>query len=188
MNRQLTEQEKRTIRWGTALVVIYLACYYGSSVWKYFDARRLAYQARVEQARAMGQKIAPYQEKVLVVKKMMEDFHLDPAKLKRATLVAEASAAIQKAAAGGGVGLGPIREAPGRPSTKEVASIQLEGSGKIPAVMGLLHTLESLGYPLVIDSLQFSSDPRNPMALKVSMTIVVLDYEAWKKKEEIPNA
>jgi hypothetical protein len=142
----------------------------------------------VEEARAMRAEIAPYQEKVLVVKKMMEDFHMDPARLKRSSVVAEASAAIQKAAADAKVGAGAIHESAGRPSTKEVAAIQFEGTGQIPAVMGLLHNLESLGYPLVIDTLQLTSDPRNPTAIKVSMTIVILDFEAWKKKEEKPNA
>jgi hypothetical protein len=188
MNRPLTDQEKRTIRWGTVVVVIYLALFFGRSVWQSMDARRAEYQARVQEARALSQVIAPYQEKVLVAKKMMEDFHLDPAKLKRSSVVADASAAIQKAAAAGGVGVGPIRESPGRLSTREIASISFEGTGPIPAILALLHNLESLGYPLVIDTLQFSPDPHNPSAIKVNLTIVVLDFDAWKKKEEKPNA
>jgi hypothetical protein len=48
--------------------------------------------------------------------------------------------------------------------------------------------MQTLGFPVVIDTLQLSADPRNPAALKVSMTILVLDFEAWKKKEGTPNA
>jgi hypothetical protein len=188
MKRPLSDHEKRTIRVGAILVAVYLALFFGRPVWKHFAARTAAYQAQVAQARSMRQVIESYQDKVLVVKKMMEDFHLDPAALKRATLVAETSAAIQKAASAGGMETGPIRESSGRSSAKEAATIQFEGSGPAPAVLALLHNLQTLGFPVVIDTLQLNADPRNPAALKVSMTILVLDFEAWKKKEGTPNA
>jgi hypothetical protein len=188
MNRPLTNQEKRTIRLGAILVSVYLVLFFGRLTWKYFDARRAEYRERVQEAQNLRREIAPYQDKVMIAKKLMEDFHIDPLKLHRSSVVAEASAAIQQAATAGGIEAGPIRESPGRPSTKEVASIQFEGSGPIPSVMALLHNLESLGYPLIIDTLQFSADPRKPNAVKVNMTIVVLDFEAWKKKEATPNA
>jgi hypothetical protein len=188
MKRALTDQEKRTIRIGAALAALYLALFFGKSVWKPFAARAADYQAQVAQARSMRQVVESYQDKVLVVKKLMEDFHMDPATLQRATLVAETSAAIQKAANADGLQTGPIREASGRSSAKEAATIQFEGSGPVPAVLALLHNLQTLGFPVVIDTLQLSADPKNPIALKVSMTILVLDFEAWKKKEEAPNA
>ena len=106
---------------------------------------------------------------------------MDPAKLSRTSVVAEASAAIQKAAMGGGIQLGPVRESPARPSSKELASMQIEGMGPVPAVMGMLSRLESVGYPLIIDSVQLTSDMR-PGQLKVSLTILILDFEQWKKE------
>jgi hypothetical protein len=188
MKRPLTDQEKRTIRVGAILVAVYLTLFFGRSVWKHFETRTAAYQAQVAQARSMRQVIESYQDKVLVVKKLMEDFHLDPATLKRASLVAETSAALQKAAGAVGVQAGAIRESSGRSSAKEAATIQFEGSGPVPAILALLHNLQTFGFPVVIDTLQLSADPRNPMALKVSMTILVLDFEAWKTKEGTPNA
>jgi hypothetical protein len=188
MKRALTDREKRTIRLGAAGVAVYLALFFGWSGWRLVETRRADYRARVLEARAMRREIESYQDKVLVVKKLMEEFHLDPATLKRATLVAETSAAIQKAAGAGGIEAGPIRESAGRSSAKEAASIQFEASGRVPAVLALLHQMQSLGFPLVIDTLQISADPRNPTSLKVSMTILVLDFEAWKKKEAAPNA
>ena len=188
MNRPLTEHEKRTIRLGTIVVVIYLALFFGRPAWTFFETRRADYQARVLQARAMRREIESYQDKILVVKKLMEDFHMGPATLKRATLVAETSAALQKAASAGGIVTGPIRESPGRASAREAASIQFEGSGPVPAVMALLHNMQNLGFPVVIDTLELTSDPRNPSALKVSLTILVLDFEAWKGKGATPNA
>ncbi len=117
----------------------------------------------------------------------MEEFHLDPAKLSKASAVAEASSAIQKAAAAGGVQGGPIRESPGRSSSKELASIKLEGSGQLPAVTSFLHRLESVGSPLIIDSVQITPDNMRPGMIKLSLTIIILDFEQWKNGE-IPNA
>jgi hypothetical protein len=103
-------------------------------------------------------------------------------------VVAEASAAIQQAARAEKVVVGPIREMAGRPSAKEAGAIQFEGNGPIAAVLGLLHDLDHIGFPIIIDTIQITSDPRMPNGLKMSLTIVVLDFDAWKPKEEKPHA
>ena len=184
MNRQLTPKEQRTIRIAAVCVVIYLALFYGPAGWNYFTARREAYDKLVQQARDLRAVIKPYETKIETATNLMDHFHMDPVKLNRTSVMAEASAAIQKAAASEGVGVGPIRETPGRPSAKEAGTIQFEGGGPITAVMGLLHHMDRVGFPVIIDNLQMSSDPRMPNGLKVSMTIVVLDFDAWKTKEE----
>jgi hypothetical protein len=51
-------------------------------------------------------------------------------------------------------------------------------------VLDLLHNIDRIGFPVIIDAVQFSSDPRMPNGLKVNLTIVVLDFDAWKPKEE----
>jgi hypothetical protein len=183
--RTLTNREKRSIRFGAAAVAIYLLLFGGLQVWKYFGKRHSDYQQLVRQAEALKQEVRVYEDRSLVAKKMMEGFHMDPAKLLRATVVADASAAIQKAAMGGGVQLGPVRESPARPSSKELASMQLEGTGPVPAVMGLLSRLESIGFPLIIDTVQLTPDMK-PGHLKVSLTILILDFEQWKKEGQ-PN-
>jgi hypothetical protein len=185
--KPLTVRDKRTIRLGAMAAAVYLALFFGWKGWGFFQTRRADYEARLAEARAVRQEIESYQDKALVVKKLMEDFHLDPARLKRATLVAETSAALQKACAGG-IQAGPIRESAGRSSLREAATIQFEATGPVPAIMAMLHNLQSLGYPIVIDTLQLTADPRNPSALKASMTILVLDFDAWKKKEGAPHA
>ena len=83
----------------------------------------------------------------------------------------------------GGVQLGPIRESAARPSAKELASIQLEGNGPVPALLTFLHRLETLGYPLILDSVQISSDPTRPGMIKLNLTIIILDFEQWKTEE-----
>ena len=65
--------------------------------------------------------------------------------------------------------------------------MQLEGTGPIPAVMTLLHRLETLGYPLIVDSVQITGDPTKPGMVKLNLTIIILHFEAWKSPE-VPNA
>jgi hypothetical protein len=188
MNRPLTIQEKRTIRIAAVCVAGYLVLFYGFAGQNYFSTRRTDYLKLVQQAQDLRDVIQPYQEKIGTVTNLMDRFRLDPAKLDHSSVVAQASAAIQQAAASGGVGLGTIRETPARVSAKEAGSIQFEGSGPAPAVLGFLHNLERVGFPVIVDSVQFTSDPRAPNAIKVNLTIVVLDFDAWKAKEEKPNA
>jgi hypothetical protein len=137
-------------------------------------------------AQRLKRDLQPYENRILLAQKLKENFRMEPEKLSRASVVAEASAAIQKAAGSIKVQLGQVRESAARPSAKELVSMQLEGSGPVPAVMTFLHRLETLGYPVVIDSLQISGDAR-PGMIKLSLTIVILDFEQWKK-EEMPNA
>ena len=101
--------------------------------------------------------------------------------------MAEASAAIQKAGQGGGIQFAQIRESPGRASAKELGSMQLEGMGPLPAVMGLLHRLGSLGYPLILDSVQINPINQPPGMVKLNLTVIILDFEQWKNVEA-PNA
>ncbi len=187
MNRPLTPKEKRTIRIAAVCVGIYLALFYGPGLRNYLTARRQACDKLAQQARDLRDLIKPYQEKIATATNLMDRFRMDPVKLKRTSVVAEASAAIQQAAAAEKVVVGPIRETPGRPSAKEAGSIQFEGSGPIAAVLDLLHNLDHIGFPIIIDTVQFSADPRMPNALKVSLTIQVLDFDAWKPKEAMPH-
>ena len=184
--RTLTAHEKRTVRFGAAAIAIYLLLFGGFQVWKYFAKTRADYQELLSQADRLKQEVQLYDDRVLVLKKLMESLRMDPAKLSRTSLVAEASSAIQKAAMSGGVQVGPIRESPARPSSKELASVQMEGTGPVPAVMGLLSRLESVGFPLVIDSVQLTPDMR-PGQLKVNLTILILDFDQWTK-EGAPHA
>jgi hypothetical protein len=184
--RTLTPHEKRTVRFGAAVIVIYLLVFGGLQVWRYFVRCRADYQQLVNQADRLKQEVRLYDDRVSVVKKLMESLRLDPAKLARTSVVAEASAAIQKAALSGGVLVGPVRESPARPSSKELATVQLEGTGPVPAVMGFLSRLESVGFPLIIDSVQLTPDMR-PGQLKVNLTILILDFDQWSK-EGAPHA
>ena len=185
--RTLTGHEKRTIRIAVVGISIYLVLFGGLRGWKYLEKKRADYQHLVKEASGLKQEVQRYETKVLLVKKLMESVQIDPAKLSRASLVGATSSAIQKAAAMGGLRLGPIRESPARASTKELASMQLEGAGPVPAVTTFLHRLDTLGYPLIIDTIQLNPDAAKPGVVKMNLTIVILDFDQWKAEDK-PHA
>lgn len=181
--RTLTDQEKRSIRWATIGIAIYLLLFCGFKMWQLLHHQRADYVKLVEDAKALKSKIEKYQQRAEVVKRMMEDYHLDPAKLSRETIVGEASSAIQKAATGSGVQVGAVRETASRGNGDEIATMQVEASGQVAAVTGMLNRMQTLGYPLLIDSVQISSDSARPGMMKLTLTIVILNYENWKNRE-----
>jgi hypothetical protein len=181
--RPLTVSEKRTIRFAAIGLGAYLVLFGGFKAWNFLAKQRADYLRLAAEAQSLKAESKTYPDKVATVKKLMEDFHLDPAKLVKNSVVAEASAAIQKAALSGGLKPGAVRESPGRSANKELATIQFEATGQVASVMSLLHQLPLLGYPVVIDSVQISADAMRPGQLKLALTILVLDYEQWKKAE-----
>jgi hypothetical protein len=103
--------------------------------------------------------------------------------LKKATVVADASAAIQNRAKNGGVQLGPIRESMTSGQGRGLATVQLEGSGQIPAVLAFLGGLDRIGFPVIVDSAQFTAVPGRPGQVKMNLTLIILDFEGWKVTE-----
>ena len=178
--RSLTDHEKRTTRIGTIVLALGLLAVAGKSL----EVRRSEYRQMVLAAQALKQEIQPYEDKTIALKKLMETFRLDPAKLTKATVVAETSSAIQTAATASGIQFGPIRESPGRTAAKELASIKLEGSGPTLAMMAFLHRLETVGYPLIIDSVQITPETMRPGMTKLSVTIIIMDFDQWKTEEK----
>jgi len=178
--RTLSDREKRTIRVAAWGVGIYLVLFVAFVVWQKLEKQRSDYRGLSKQANEMRQVLKVYETRAAVAQKLMNDFHMDPAKLSRVSVVADASAAIQKAAKNGGLQVGTIRESPARASAKELATVQFEGTGPVPAVLSLLGRLESLGYPLVVDSVLFTPESSRPGHVKVNLTIVILDFDQWK--------
>jgi hypothetical protein len=174
--QNLSPREQRLIRYAGIGVAIYLLLFGGFEVWKSIDQRRADYRQLAQEARDLGQKTKPYQDRVLMVKKMMDDFHLDPARLKRETEVSEASAAIQNAAKSGGLQISSIRETSGHGSGMTLATLQLDSSGPVPATLTFLAGLNIIGYPLVIDSVQFTADNSRPGQVKMNLVILILDF------------
>jgi hypothetical protein len=184
---RISEREKRTIRIGAALLGIYLVLFYGLGAWKFFRQKQAEYDQLQKAAVTLRDQIRPYENRAQVVQKLMDTYHLDPAQLSSNTVVAGASAAIQKAARGSGLMVGPIRESGPHTPGKELATMQIECGGPVSAVMGLLKRMETLGYPLVIESVQISPENSRPGQIKVSLAVVILDFEQWKRQGGEPH-
>jgi hypothetical protein len=183
----LTDREKRTVRLAAIGIAIYLACFLSWRGWRAIgagaaDTAKLA--ARVATAEA---ELATYENKVLLFEKLSETYRLDPRKLDRESLVANASAAIQTAARESGIRIGPMRENAGRASGRELASIQFEATAAVTNTLGLLHRVPMLGYPILVDTVQFTPMPQPPGVAKMNVTIVILNPDHWLKGEK-PNA
>jgi hypothetical protein len=179
--RALTHREKRAVLLAAAAVALYVLCFGGLRLWKALENQRAAYAQLLREAQNLRLEVKTYESKAEAVQKLMDTFKLDPAKLNKTNAVAEASAAIQKAAAAGGIAVGPVRESPGRPANKELATVQFEGTGPVPSVTALLSRLESVGYPLIIEAVQLTPMPGGQPMMKVNLTISILDFEQWKK-------
>jgi len=183
---ELTAREQKLLRMGGIGIAIYLVLFCGFQMWSRLEARRSRYEQMITDANRIRRQVQPYENRVLLAQKLKETYGMDPQKLSRATVVGAASAAIQKEAKERKIGLGPIRETQARSSGKELASMQLEGSGPVAGVVELLHRLPLLGYPIVIDAVQLNPESK-PGMVKVSLTIVILDFEQFKT-EEAPRA
>ena len=175
--RPLIDREKRIVRFAVAGIVIYLVLFYGLG---FFGKRHAEFKRLAGEANTLRQQVRPYQDKAAAVKKLMDEFHLDPVKLKRETLVSDASAAIQSTAKTGGLQLGPVRESPSQGSGKALATVQLEATGPVPAAMKFLASLNSIGFPVVVDSVQFTADNSRPGQTKMNLTISILDFDQQK--------
>jgi hypothetical protein len=185
--RTLTSSEKRTITYGVSVLGAYLILFGGWKIWTALQKHSAAYAELVSDASAAKEKLQIYDVRALATQKLMNDYHLDPAKLTRATVVGEASEKIQQTAASSGIQVGPVREAPAKASAKELATLQFEGTGPVPAVLSLLKRMEILGYPLIVDSVEITPNPMRPDQIKISMTVVILDFDKWKTEDK-PHA
>jgi hypothetical protein len=181
--RALTQREQRTVRFGGLALAGYLVLFGGLQISGFISKRHAEYQGLLTEAHNLRQKIILYRSKAEHASKLMENYQMDPVKLDRATVMAQASAAIQRAAMGGGVMIGPVRESPARPSSKELGSIQLEALGPVPALLKFIQQTHSLGFPLIIDSMQIGSEPTRPGPIKLNLTIVILDFDQWKPEQ-----
>jgi hypothetical protein len=183
----LTERDKKTVRLAAIAIAVYLVFFFGFKGWRKLENGRANYQQLLTRLQREQQETRTAENKVLLYEKLKEAYRLDPRKLSRESVVAEASSAIQSAAREGGFQLGPMRETAGRSNGRELSSIQFDGFGPLPAALALIHKVQTLGYPVVIDSLQLTQDATKPGMLKVNAVLVILNFDQWKTAE-VPNA
>ena len=178
--RTLSPSEKRTIRLGAIVLGAAFILLAGQKVWKCFAQQRATYVNLLQEVKQRRAELKPYPGRVQDIQTMMEKFHMDPNTLSRSSVVAETSAAILKAATAGQVALGPIRETAARSTGKELATMQLDCTGKIASVLAFIHKFDSIGYPVIIDSVVLTAEPMKPGMLKAHLALIILDFEQWK--------
>ena len=90
--------------WGNPCCRLPGIWFFGLSVRTYLETKRADYAKLVAKAQDLKNEVRPYQDKVAHLKKLMESSHLNPAKLSRATVVAEAQLPqFENAAAAAGI-------------------------------------------------------------------------------------
>lgn len=181
---KISEREKRTIRLGAIGLGIYLALFYGGSAWNHMQDRRQEYDLLLQKAEKLKVDLLRYETDVLRLEKLRKTFALNPIAVDRETLVSDTSAAIQQSAQSNGVNLIMMHESPGRPSAALLSSMRLEGQGPMQGVIKFLDGLTQLGFPLVLDSVQLTADPKKPGMLKINLEVMVMDYQQFELEED----
>ncbi len=183
----MTARDRRTVRYAGLGLGAYLLLFGGWKTLQILGSKRTAYLELRRQADEQRARIDLYSSRVIRLHRLMDAAQLDPAQISKPKLVGRASAAIQQAATQGGLQMGPIRETVARGSDRELGSIQLEAAGQVTSLTTFLHRLGSLGFPIILDTVQFSSDPMRPGMLKISVSLILLDYDQWDSRE-VPHA
>lgn len=179
----MTNREKRTLRRAGIGISAYLAIFLGFKGYLRMEAIRADYDRLARTAQTLRFEVEPYQTRAARLQRLMERLQLDPGRITTNTAVGQTSAAIQRAATAGGLQLGPIRESVGRSSERELGAIQFDATGQSPAVFAFLARINTLGFPIVVESVQLTPEPQGPGMVKLHLTITILDYEQWKLRE-----
>ncbi len=182
--RSLSERETRLIRIAAVGLAMYLIGFFGLQGWRWLEARRGEYASLREKASELDLEILRERVKARRLEKLKASRRLNLHALEEETVVGEASVAIQKAAQTHGVKLGSSRESAGRTAGKELAVLEIEGTGVALAVTQFLHDLGFLGYPLAVDWVHLQTEATQPGQVRVSLRVVVLNPAFWQAAAE----
>jgi hypothetical protein len=174
--RALTQREKRTVKLGAIALAAYLVLLYGLKGVRALEDWRGEYDRVRVACEAAELEMLREQVKAQRLAKLKEVYRFDPTKLRADTLVGEVRAAIQQSAQAIGVQLGPSKESPGRSDGKEIAVLQIEGTGLTPAAVRFIQSLGTLGYPLAIDWVTWKTGGLQPGQVRISLGVAVLSY------------
>ncbi|MFQ5653459.1 MAG: hypothetical protein ACE5GW_01855 [Planctomycetota bacterium] len=180
--RALTDREKRTIRITAMLLAAYLVLFYGIRLWRFLEGTRVEH-ARLElAAESLSLDLLRELKEERRLRELKEAWRIDLDHLREETVVSAAREAIESSANKHGVGISTSKESQGRAASGDLRVFQLEGSGKTQAVMEFLHSLRSLGYPLVVNRLAIGTKGMKPGEMRLSLNVNVLNFKAWKAR------
>ena len=178
---RLTDRDRRTIKLAGFGLLAYLVLFYGVSTWRYLESCLADHELLRLEASEVGLEVTAELKKWKRFRALREKWTIDLDSLDPKTVVSAAFDAIQTAAGKCGVGLGATQEIARRANAKELRVFQLQGSGATDSVMKFLHNLPRLGYPLVVDRLQVKGVPKKPGMLSVTLSVAILNFEAWQE-------
>jgi hypothetical protein len=184
----LTDRDKRTVRYAAIGLAIYLVVFFSVKLVRRLENERTAYANLVLDARLLKQQWETQQARTELIEKLRKESGVDLSKVPKASLVTKTSEAIQQAAMSGGIKLGPMRETPGNHSRGELAVVQLEATGQVQGMLNLIHQVQALGYPVIIDGLEMKPDPRQPNMLRLDVDLVILDLDKWQPAKRRTDA
>jgi hypothetical protein len=185
--KSLTPSERRTLRLGSIGLSLYLLAFVGLKWFQAVDSVRRDHARLRERATALRSDVDRYQLRTERLTRLMDRLQIDPGTLRTNTVVGEASAALQRVAQSQGLQVSSVRESVNRSGERELGSIQFDAGGPTQAVLGFLARIQSLGVPVLVDSVQCTANPRGPGQLKLLLNVVVLDFDQWKPRE-VPRA
>lgn len=185
--KELTPSERRTVRIGSIGLGLYLVLFVGLKWFQAAESLRKEHAALRLKAAALRADVERYHLRTERLGRLMERLQVDPGTLTTNTVVGEASAALQRAAQAQGLQVSSVRETVNRSNERELGSIQFDASGPAPSVVGFLARIQSLGIPVLVESVQCTGNPRGPGQLKMLLNVVVLDFAQWKSRE-VPRA
>jgi len=186
--RKLTAREKRTVKIGVSALLGYLALFYG---FKGFQAAE-AWRGRYEQAElacsAVERDILRERAKAQRLEKLRSVFRFEPDRQRPETVVGDVRVQLQKLSQQAGFALGSSKESPGRPDGKELAVLELEGLGPTLSAIRFLDAARTIGYPLVVDRMEWKTGGLPPGQVRLTLGVVVLRYEPKAASSGAPHS
>ncbi len=180
----ISEKDKRTIRWASIGIIIYLLVFYGGLGIKKLKTRSADYQELSKKAAQLKVDLQNYETEMIRLQKLKRSFNFNPSSEFEETLVSEVSAAIQESAKRNRIKLKFINESGARPSSAIRASMRMEGEGAMTSVIRFLDGMGRLGFPLFVESVQIEGGGRRPGQLQFNLEALILDYNAFKASED----
>ncbi|MFN0057973.1 MAG: hypothetical protein ACKVX7_05885 [Planctomycetota bacterium] len=183
---QLSARERRTVRLGAIVLGAALALFLGDWVIGRLESVRAEYLAKQDTAGGdLVTRVDAQSQQLKRLGVLRAQRALDLVRLAQSDgLVSEVRDAIRRTAGAQNVALSSSKESERSASGRELSGILLEAEGKIAEICAFVHGVEQLPYPLVMDRFVLNSAGKEPGQVKLTMSISIWNYAAWKKQDK----
>ena len=175
----LNERERRTVLRAGFFLLAYLLLFYGIQGWRFLEASRLEHASLRDAIRSADSETTLRGARLVAVARLEKELGFRLADLGGEAVIPKTLTAIQTAAKESGVSLDAEREVRGGASAGELAKFHFEAGGSVDSVASFLHRLRHLPFPVATGSLSLTRSPSGQGAVRLSVTVAVLDYDTW---------